>query len=239
MLNSVKTRGLALLATVALLGGTAWIASGTTGAYFSDTHTGSIAGTIGSIQVHVDGGSSTTAPRLTFDKMLPGVSQTVQVSYKNTGVNHQDVWIVFNNATALSALNNLGTYGQASLSANGVGLFQSSNLSDNQLRCGTFGHGFAADGTTLLCWPLLAQYKVASDVAPGAGGSVSFSFNYASKMSVPPAAFNTFPASLTAYDPAHPNKDDQFTINTSDGSGTGLPYQIVATQTGIKPNAKG
>ena len=44
MLSNVKSRGLALLATVALLGGTAWIASGTTGAYFSDTHTGAIGG---------------------------------------------------------------------------------------------------------------------------------------------------------------------------------------------------
>ena len=55
MQKSVKTRGLALLATVALLGGTAWIATATTGAYFSDTHTGEINGSIGSIQVVANG----------------------------------------------------------------------------------------------------------------------------------------------------------------------------------------
>ena len=42
-----KSKVLALVASVALLGGTAFVASGSTGAYFSDTHSGSITGTIG------------------------------------------------------------------------------------------------------------------------------------------------------------------------------------------------
>src|SRR6185312_7866009 len=168
MLKTVKSRGLALVATVALLGGTAWVASSTTGAYFSDTHTGSISGSIGSIQVTPSGGTGAEHMNLSFTNMLPGEPQTVTVNYKNTGANPQDVWIVFNNATALSALNNLGTYGEASLAANGTALFHSTNLNDRLGTCGAF--------SSTGCWPLAKQYKVASNLAPGASGDASFTF---------------------------------------------------------------
>ena len=91
MLKSVKSRGLALLATVALLGGTAWVATATTGAYFSDTHTGSISGTVGSIKVTPSGGGGAEHMNLSFTNMLPGDPQTVTVNYKNTGLNPEDV----------------------------------------------------------------------------------------------------------------------------------------------------
>jgi hypothetical protein len=50
MLSSLKIKGAAIAVSVALLGGTAWLAAGSTGAYFSDTHTGTISGTVGSIR---------------------------------------------------------------------------------------------------------------------------------------------------------------------------------------------
>jgi hypothetical protein len=227
MLKSVKSRGLALLATVALLGGTAWVATATTGAYFSDTHTGAISGTIGSIRVTPSGGTGGQSMDLQFSNMLPGVAQTVTVNYTNTGANTQDVWIVFNNATALSALNNLGHYGEASLSANGTALFHSTNLNDRVETCGPF----SPSG----CWPLKSQYKVASNLAPGASGTASFTFNYDGVKTVtPPTAFNVFPASTQGYTVTH-NKDDQYVVNTADGHGSGLPYSIVATQHGVTP----
>ncbi len=226
MLNTVKTRGLALLATVALLGGTAWIATGTTGAYFSDTHTGSISGSIGSIKVTPSGGSGPEGMNLAFNDMLPGVAQTVTVKYQNTGANPEDVWIVFNNATALSALNNLGSYGEVHLSANGTALFDSANLNDRSGTCGAF----SPSG----CWPLAKQYKVASNLAPWAAGTASFTFSYAGKMVTPPVAFNSYPVSVNGYTTSH-NTNDQNIVNAADGTGSGLPYSIVATQHDVTP----
>jgi hypothetical protein len=163
---------------------------------------------------------------LSFTNMLPGVPQTATVHYQNTGANTQDVWIVFNNATALSALNNLGTYGEAHLSANGTALFDSANLNDRLGTC----VAFAPSG----CWPLAKQYKVASNVAPGATGSVSFTFDLASKTTAAAPVFNPYPVSAQGYLVTH-DKNDQNYVNPADGQGNGLPYEIVATQQGVTP----
>jgi len=217
MLKSLKFKGAALAVSVALLGGTAWLAAGATGAYFSDTHPGTITGTIGAIRVTPYDGNN-GGMNLKFTNLLPGVSQTATVKYQNTGTDPEDVYIVFNNTTALNALNDLGSYGEVHLSAGQTPLFDSVNL-DNHANCE--GDYSPAPGK---CWPLAAQYKVASNVLPGVAGTISFSFNYASKMlSATSADWNPYPiASQTNYDP---------TVT----GGTGLPYEIVATQVGITP----
>jgi hypothetical protein len=61
---------------------------------------------------------------------------------------------------------------------------------------------------------------------------VSFSFQYASALSTQAlvgttADWNTYPQA------------GDVTINSSDGTGNGLPYQVVATQHGITPGAAG
>jgi hypothetical protein len=225
----LKARGVAFVATLALLGGTVWIAAGTTGAYFSDTHGGTISGTVGSILVTPSGGTGAEHMNLSFDKLLPGEPQTVTVSYKNTGNSPEDVWITFPNKTALSALNNLGTYGEVHLAANGTEIFASKNLNERLETC----HVLSSDG----CWPLEEQYRVASDVAPGVAGTVSFTFGLGVKWENPPSAFNVYPATAMAYTVSH-NNDDQYYISSADGQGAGLPYQIVATQVGIEPGVK-
>jgi hypothetical protein len=218
MLNSLKIKGAAIAVSVALLGGTAWLAAGSTGAFFSDTEHGTISGTIGSIKVSTYGGSGTDGADIAFTNMLPGVPQTVTVDYQNTGANAEDVYIVFPNATALSALNNLGHYGQGHLSANGQPLFDSINMKDSLGSCGPFHPD--NDG----CWPLQSQYLAASNVAPGATGSISFTFNYWSKLTGNgPGVFNTYPV------------PGQTTTIAADGSGSGLPYEVVATQPGVTP----
>jgi len=239
MITTLKARIAALTASVALLGGAAFIASGTTGAYFSDTKSGTISGSIGSIKITPYGGSGDAKMNLAFTNMLPGEPQTVTIRYRNTGTVTQDVWIVFNNATALSALNSLGSYGEADLKANGTTLFDSANLNDRGPTCGAF--------VETGCWPLLSQYRVAQNVAPGGTGWVSFSFNYASKLTAAGPAWNVYPVSTQQWDPAiaanpdhsttvwKENNNRQYTVNASDGSGSGLPYQLVATQRGIAP----
>jgi predicted ribosomally synthesized peptide with SipW-like signal peptide len=214
-------KGIALAASVALLGCAAWLAAGSTGAYFSDTHTGTISGTVGSIKVTPYGGSGASGTDLAFSNLLPGAAQTATLSYQNTGRNTEDIYVVFNNPMALSALNSLGTYGEVHLAADGNPLFDSANLNDRLATCGPF----APSG----CWPLKSSYLVRAGVAPGESGTVSFSFAYASKLStqasgsvVPP--WNSYPVAGQ--------------VTTVPGAaGTGLPYQIVATQPGITPGS--
>jgi hypothetical protein len=203
--------------TLAALAALVIAATGMTGAYFSDTHHGDITGNIGSIKVTPSGGTGADGTDFTFANLLPGEPQTATIQFQNTGLNAEDVWLVFDNATALSALNNLGRYGEVHVS-NGHELFASTNLNDRITTCGTLSPAG--------CWPLPSTIKVADGVAPGAGGYVKFSFNYAGKLSSPAAEgqpFNVYPA------------PDQFTVNTADGTGSGLPYEIVATQVGQTP----
>ena len=183
---------------------------GATGAYFSDTKAGTISGTLGSIKV------STGHTQISFSNMLPGELQTVSDGYTNTGRNAEDVWIVFN-TDAAHALNDLGTYGEAHFASNGTEIFASQNLNDHP----SCPPG-SSDATHPPCAALPTQIKLADNLAPGASGDWSFGFKYASKLS---SAFN-----LDTAGPWNPSS-----VNGTIGSG--LPYQIVATQHGISPGA--
>ena len=240
MKMNLKMRAVSLVATVALLGGTAVVASGQTGAYFSDSVSGAATGTVGSI--HIDAAS----PNIAFSGLLPGTPQSQTVSYTNSGSSPEDVYLTFNNTIALSALNSLGHYGSLTIKsqqAGGLGtVFYSSNLNDNSASCGTFSNATSTvtlSGETapgMLCWPLPSQVKIASGVPAGTTGSFTFTFEYAGALSTQSGNFtdpwNTYPAVggqtyTTNSDPSLPT------------SGAGLPYQIVATQVGITPGQTG
>jgi hypothetical protein len=238
MTKNVKIKCAAIVGTAALLGGTAFVASGSTGAYFSDTHTGAITGTIGSIRITPSGGTASndadgSLMDLAFNDLLPGTPQTVTVNYQNTGNSPEDVYIVFPNATALSALNSLGNYGTVHLSSVGSGavgdVFDSQNLNDNGTSCPL---GTTSVAHPYPCEPLPTQLLIASNVGPSAGGAFSFNFQYASALST------QAPAGTTADWNSYPALG-QTTTNPGDGSGNGLPYEIVATQHGITPGAAG
>lgn len=232
MHNFWQLRKRRVIISAAMLGivGFGLAGAAASGAWFSDTQSGVISGTIGSIQITTSGGIGTNSANFAFSNMLPGVPQTVTVYYQNTGANNEDVWIKFPNVTALSALNNLGTYGEVHLSANGTDLFDSANLNDRVATCGPL----SPSG----CWPLASEYLVASNVGPTGSGSVSFTFNYAGKMSTQPSAgtttyWNVYPVPAGLYSSSNPN--GQTYVNASDSSGNGLPYEIVAVQPGQTP----
>lgn len=188
MNKRIKARAASLVASMALLGGTAFVASGSTGAYFSDSHSGTITGSIGTIKL------STTDMNINFTNLLPGVPQTLTVYYQNVGNSPQDIYMTFPNATALSALNNLGHYGSVTVLNDGTPVFTSTNLSDNLGRCGSFSptgtYGSPAESD---CWPLGgttggltdAPLLLASNVPSGAHGSFQFTFEYASALTAP------------------------------------------------------
>lgn len=217
-------------------------ATGATGAYFSDTHSGAFTGKTGAITL------STSNMNLYFSDMLPGVSQSQKVDYANTSVNAEDVYLVFPNSSALGALNNLGTYGDVTVASGSAGtVFSSSNLNDNLTSCLSFSPAG--------CNPLPAVIKLQSSLPSGGTGSMTFSFNYASKLTdgtngmFENASFNPYPVvgevwtdvatslatdcpSAYGVNPATVSGHGVLVGSVGGGQCTGLPYQIVATQVG-------
>lgn len=236
MKMNFKMRALTLVASVALLGGTAFVASGQTGAYFSSTVQGDFTGTVGSIQI-----TPSSPTDIGFTNLLPGVPQTISVSYENSGSSAEDVYLDFNDVAALSALNSLGHYGAVTITSSGDGasgsVFYSSNLNDNITSCGFFANTTSTQtfkgesGPGMNCWPVPDQLLIAGNVPSGAGGTFYFTFEYSSYLSGQSGAYtepwNTYPA-----------PGGQTFLGLGD-SGTGLPFQLVATQVGITPGQTG
>lgn len=225
MSRTLKVKLGALGASSLLLVGVAVAAIGLTGAYFSETKAGEIKGNTGSIHVATSGGEGVNGLTFDFKDLLPGEPQTATAHYENTGLNNEAVWVVFNNAEALHSLNNLGSYGEVTLRSDGKSIFHSVNLDDNlppaSGTCGEFTPKEVEPGV-FGCWPLKEKYLLAADIAPGATGNMQFSFAYASKLKSPAAEDQPF----NAYPPE---------VEPSQVKGTGLPYEIVATQVGQQP----
>ncbi|MHB1433063.1 MAG: hypothetical protein ACYCVZ_13205 [Streptosporangiaceae bacterium] len=222
-----------------------------TGAYFNDTQSGTVSGNFGSIHVTTSGGTGTDSLDFSMTNMLPGQWQTITVHYKNTGLNTEDVYLVFNTADALHAVNNLGQYGEAKITSGSNTIFYSTNLSDgetaalgpitetgghcssnppagsNDVALSSAGEGTANPG----CWPIPDVLKLASNVQPGQAGTMTFSFAPGPKWSsaaAETAQFFCYPLVQGA------TQEDQ--TCTTNSPQYGLPYQIVATQPGVAPN---
>jgi hypothetical protein len=227
--------------TIALAGALAVVASGTTGAYFSDTKNGAIDGTIGSVRITTSGGvaGSGNGIGFSFTELAPGVAQQAVVHFTNTGSMAQDVYLTFPSQTALHALNNLKTNGAVSLSGGVTGaevpIFSSTNLNDGRTDADVLVNSCATDALQASfvsgdngCIPLESTIKIVSGLPAGGTGSFSFGFNYAASYGDPTSVtgsagltgggvFNDFPA-FEAFGP-----DAAYT-------GKGLPFQVVATE---------
>lgn len=182
-----------------------------TGAYFTDSASGTISGTMGSIKIQAgDGGPAATT--ISFTKMLPGEKGKQTVSFKNVGENAQDVWVVFpqsalgdgNHSTDDHLVNDLGTYATIQIKSAGSTVFYSDNLNDDQTSC---PDGAADPSVGRACHALPTMVKLADNLAPGAGGNMEFAFT-------PDAKFKT--------------NQSLPVLN--------LPYKLVATQHGIAPD---
>lgn len=207
-------------ASLLLMGALIVMATGATGAYFSEAKQGEITGSTGSIRVHTSGGNGANGLKFAFNNLLPGDPQTATVEYKNVGHNPQDVWVVFDNAEALHALNNLGEYGEVTLANPGGVFFHSANLNDNLPPASGTCVEFKPSG----CWPLGSKYKIASNLSPGAGSWFKFTFGYTTHHGGIGNSQEEMP--FNAYPPE---------VEPDEVVGSGLPYEIVATQVGIEP----
>jgi len=232
MRKSIAMRMAAVGTAITLAGAMAIIASGTTGAYFSDTKTASIGGTVGSVKISTLGSTGVGADNLNFSftGLMPGVAQTATVNFRNVGTAPQDVYLTFPNVAALHAINNLGHYGEIHVvDTAGTHLFDSVNLSDGRPdasgTCGTFRP--ENDG----CWPLPQSILVARNVPANGTGAVSFSFNYATILgtATTTSAASSGGGAFNVYPSPHATAAD------STSSGTGLPVNVVAVQVGQQP----
>ena len=221
--------GITLVATVGL----AVAASGVTSAYFSDTNSGTITGTVGYVQVQTGGGNGADGLNLNFENLMPGEPQTVHFDYKNIGSGVQDLWLTFPNVPALHALNNLGSFGYLKIVDSSAGVvFESSNLQDGRTvpaPGNSCGNVFDPSG----CWPLKPQLKIRNSMAVGAEGTVSITFSYSASLALPthpnggPGFWNTYPSV--------PPFGEAFGADAAGPAGNGLPYNVVATQAGQTP----
>lgn len=106
-------------------------ATGATGAYFTDSHSGTINASTGSVKV------STTDLTLNYAGLLPGDFQTKDVQYWAQGSGAEDIWLVLPSDGTANALNGvagtpsgdaaLGRYGHFALTSP-AGSFTSFNL---------------------------------------------------------------------------------------------------------------
>ncbi|MHB1800568.1 MAG: hypothetical protein ACYCU5_02715, partial [Actinomycetes bacterium] len=78
-------------------------ASGTTGAYFSDTHSGTMQATSGHLLLTISDSSSTA---LDFTDLMPGVNQQKNISYTTDSSPNarEDIWLVFPVTTSVQQL---------------------------------------------------------------------------------------------------------------------------------------
>jgi hypothetical protein len=224
----MKVKIIGLLAAVILVAALVAVASGATGAYFSDKQPGTITGDIGTIKITA-GANADFGGGLGFHwaNMLPGTPYSATVYFQNSSNNTEDVWLTFPNLTALSTLNTLGHYGAVHIVVNGTEIYANTNLNDIPNN-GTEG--------------LPAQKLLQAGLAPGQSGWMTFTFEYASIMSTqePGGVFNKYPIpQATNHDARYPAGGEQMVVRSQDGSGNGLPFAIVATQIGITPDNPG
>lgn len=211
----------ALGASAVLLGA----AANTTGAYFTDHEDGAVYAKSGSLTV--DRNSDYT---LNFDKLIPGEYKSKDVAYHTGGDATEDIWLAFPDGaayakftgakgTALNPDGGLGRYGHFEVknNANQV-LFSSFNLqneSDTSSGCADAdGHGSNRAATsetdTDMGYCGVPHFiKVESNVAPGTDAKLTMVFGLTGKAK---------------------GQNTQVVDN--------LPFQVVATQAGVRPDAK-
>lgn len=194
-----------------------------TGAYFSDSHDGTINASTGQIKI------DTTDGNLNFTDLLPGEYQTKTVNYTaRPRGGTEDVWLVFPNyGQAGDAFTShpaagptpLGRYGHFAVSSTGGASFTSYNLTlspsgqNSADSCSIDGNGEGGSNDSsndaLYCAPAHA-ILLQSNMAAGDAGSVDLTFGFTPRIS-----------------------------NASQNAPLGQveQYKIVATQHGISPLA--
>lgn len=222
-----KSKTARVVAFVAALGASAALigaAAQGTGAYFTDSRSGSLSATTG--QIRIDSGSTD----LSLTNLLPGQYKNATLSYTSNGSQAEDVWVVFNKqspeyAALTGYQTGLGGFGHFEVAGeDGQPVFSSWNLSndangnsgcaDNAVGHGSDSERSDYDYTTAGYCGIPGAIKVESSVPAGATRHVTMTFGYTPKL-----------------------KDTGAADNYQYENGTAkIPFKLVATQVGVTPN---
>lgn len=193
-----------------------------TGAYFTDSASGTIHAQAGSLNL------STTDMSVNFTGIMPGEDRAKAINYSATASSgNTDIWLTFDTTSEAYAKftgekNNakwadggLGRYGHFEVTNDGTPLFDSYNLqnaSKDVSGCAdSVGHGFGRMATGAADTPpycgVPGAILLKSNVAPGNGGQVIITVGLTGRQTV----------------------QNQVQIDS-------LPFKIVATQHGHGPN---
>lgn len=201
-------------------------AAGTTGAYFSDSHDGTINSSTGAVKV------DTSDLSLNFAKQLPGVFQTQDVTFTARGSSTEDIWLVFPTSpeSATAYLNGkigtageepaLGRYGHFAVSSP-AGSFSSFNLTTAEVPsaadCGVNANGHGGSDVQAVAekvgyppyCPVPNAILLSDNLASGVTQTAKLTFGYTTLL-----------------------KEDAY---QNSPTGVVAPFRIVATQHGILP----
>ena len=223
----IRSRGARITGFAVAVGATAaLIAFGvsSTGAYFTDSHDGSINATTGKVQVSVDNVT------LNFHGLLPDQFQTKTINYVGRGSGPEDLWLVMPAGSAY-ALNGvaggtgghsaLGRYGHFAVAGPEGTYFTSFNLATHGTgvhdgpSCGVDGNGHggssaeATDKTDFIDFcPVPSAILLHSGLNYGDTGWATITFGYTRLLKGP----------------------------QDTNVGVVAPFKIVATQAGILPS---
>ncbi len=227
------------VAALAASAGLIATASGATGAYFTDTHPGSISANSGHLKVNINsvsGGATASGPDslvLDFKDLYPTDYRTETINYSTDSiVGNEDLWLVFPTDNQFqqnvfdmftgpgSSYNGggLGRYGHFAVADTHSGtVFSSYNLSSGYTSdCvpDAFGHAIAGPGTT---------DAINTGATPCA---VPQKIKLASNLATGANGHVTLTFGLTS----RQTQQDQVEFQ-----GYGVAFQIVATQPGVTP----
>jgi hypothetical protein len=215
--------GLALTCT----GGLVAYAAGSTGAYFTDSHPGSINASIGSVKVNIAPGDG----QLNFTGLLPGVDQSKTIDFQTTGSSVEDIWIVFdadatghtNKSEAFTGLTSdaqpgpLGRYGHLKITSNWGANFESTNLSNPP---------GAVDPSALCYISPTGQGGEDQQLTSVDDKTIPYCAPHATELADNVPAFGTGQATITFGYSKLARDFQQSTVG----------YKIVATQHGVRPD---
>jgi hypothetical protein len=220
-----KSKAIRLAGFVGALGASAVLVGAAvqgTGAYFTDSHNGSVNAGTGDVKVN------TSDLTLNFTSLLPGEFKTNNVDYTAAGTGPEDIWLVLptdGSAVAFNGgpgSNSLGRYGHFAVSAPG-GDFTSYNLTSPGTStdvCGVDANGHGGSnqqatshnnsdpGSYVPYCPVPGAILLQSGLTYGQSGTAAVTFGYTKILKSGQDA----PTALVA------------------------PFKIVATQAGVRPD---
>jgi hypothetical protein len=203
-----------------LAAGTALVASAATGtgAWFTDSASGTVTASTGHLNLE------TSSRSLDFRNLVPGEYNRQNVTYTIRATGKSDVWLVFERSDpvvqAMTGSDGLGRYGHFSAYNDGGQIFTSNNLASGSAAesCNTdpAGHGGSSDtpksrdDKSVLYCPVPEQMLLASNVSDGFQGVAGIEFGVTGFWTAQNSPLGVVPFKIVATQHGHGPNDANF-----------------------------